>query len=84
MGSTLAMVARLEWVVRRGSEHACDACGWAGQPVRAAVVGGEVVGQTCVNEEECAEGQRVGEMMLLAKEDEYTAQDRAEMGLGWA
>jgi hypothetical protein len=84
MGSTLATAVAMEWVIRRGSEHACDACGWAGQSVRAALVDGEVVAQTCVDEEGCAEGVMMGEMMLLAKEEEYTAQDRAEMGLGWA
>lgn len=75
-------VKRVEWVVMKGWDHACDLCGWAGQEVRAVVVEGEVVAKTCVDDGECDEGERMAEYMR-EREGEWAAQGRAEALLGW-
>lgn len=76
-----AVAVPVNWVVMKGWDHACDVCGWAGQPVRAVVVDGEVEAKVCVNEAECEEGERVAEFMQ-EKQGEYEAQERMEKGLG--
>lgn len=73
----------LKFQPKKGLDHACVKCGWAGQPVVEVSMDGTVVTTVCEDIEECGFGA-----VLAARMDdmaaEYEAQKLYESGLAAA
>lgn len=82
-GAVGEAAASVTYVLKKGFEHKCELCGWAGQEVRQTFWDGFIVTQVCTDYDGCAEGV---EQALKAelRAEEYAAMGRAEAGLGWS